>query len=61
MWYVISVHCEELRINHITPLLDNAFHLLVLVAGRLYWGLQVMSSFPIRGCVLKACFERGIF
>jgi hypothetical protein len=27
----------------------------------LYWGLQVTSSFSICGCVLKGCFERGIF
>ena len=40
---------------------DNAVRLLVLVAGILYWGLQVMSSLSIRGCVLKGCFERGIF
>jgi hypothetical protein len=40
---------------------DNALHLLVLVVGRLFWGLQVMSSFAIWGCVLKGCFERGIF
>jgi hypothetical protein len=40
---------------------DNALHLLVLVAGRLKWGLQVASSFSIWGCVLKGYFERGIF
>ena len=38
---------------------DNALHLLVLVAGIFYWGLQVTSPFSILGCVLKACFERG--
>ena len=40
---------------------DNALCLLVLVAGRLYRGLQVTSSFSILGCVLKGCFEGGIF
>ena len=40
---------------------DNALHLLILVAGRLYWGLQLTSSFPIWGCILKGCFERYIF
>ena len=40
---------------------DNALRLLVLVTGRLHWGLQVTSSFFIWGCVLKGCFERGIF
>ena len=38
-----------------------ALRLLVLVAGRLYWGLQVMSSFSMPGCVLKGHFERGVF
>ena len=36
---------------------DNALHMLVLVAGRLYWGLQVTSSF----CNLGLCFEEGLF
>ena len=40
---------------------DNALRLLVLVAGILYWGLQMKSSFSIWGCILKGCFERGIF
>ena len=40
---------------------DNALRLLVLVEGTLYWGLQVTSSFSIRGCVLKGCFEKIIF
>ena len=40
---------------------DNALCLLVLVAGGLNWGLQVMSSFSIWGCVWKGCFERGIY
>ena len=40
---------------------DSALRLLVLVAGRLYWGLQVKSSFSIWGCVMKGWFERGIF
>jgi len=39
---------------------NNALRLLILVAGRLYWRLQVASSFSIWGCVLKGCFERGI-
>ena len=39
---------------------NSAIRLLVLVAGILYWGLQVTSSFSIRGCVLKSCFERYI-
>ena len=40
---------------------DNALCLLVLVAGISYWGLQVTSSFSIWGCIMKGCFERGIF
>ena len=41
--------------------IDNALRLLVPVAGRSYRGLQVTSSFSLRSCVLKGCFERGIF
>ena len=40
---------------------DNTLRLLVLVVGRLYWGLQVMSSYSIWGCALKGCLEGGIF
>jgi hypothetical protein len=40
---------------------NNALRLLVLVTRRLYQGLQVTSSFPIWGCILKGCFERGLF
>jgi hypothetical protein len=40
---------------------DNVLRLLVLVVGKLYWGLQVTSSFSIWGCILKGCFERGTF
>ena len=41
---------------------DNTLRLLVLVACILYQGLQVMSSsFSMWGCVLKGCFDRGIF
>jgi hypothetical protein len=41
---------------------DNALHLLVRVVGKLHWGLQVTtSSCSIWGCILKGCFERGIF
>ena len=40
---------------------DNALRWLVFMAGRLYWGLQVTSSFSIWGCDLKGCFERRIF
>jgi hypothetical protein len=39
---------------------DNALCLLVLVAGKLYWRLQVTPSFSSWGCVLKGYFERGI-
>ena len=44
-----------------TSCIDNALHLLVLVACRSYRGLQVTSSFSLWSCVLKGCFERGIF
>jgi hypothetical protein len=63
IWYMFLMQCKELRIDHLPLLLciDNALNLLVLVAGKLYWGLQVKSSFSIRGWGLKGCFERGIF
>ena len=47
--------------NSSTSCSDNALHLHILVAGRLYWGLRETSSFSIWGCVLKGYFERGIF
>ena len=40
---------------------DNALRLLVLVLGKLYWGLQVTSSFSICGCILKGWFGGGTF
>ena len=65
MIYMVRVFNTLWRIknqpSNFTSCSDNALRLLVLVAGKLYWGLQVMSSFSIWGCVLKGCFERGIF
>ena len=63
MWYMFPVRYEELRINHLPLFLcsDNALRLLVLVASKLYWALQVTSSISIWGCVLKGCFKSGIF
>ena len=65
MNYVVHVSSTMWRIknqpSNSTSCSDNALRLLVLVAGKLYWGLQVTSSFSIWGCVLKGCFERGIF
>ena len=52
---------SENRPSNSTSCSDNALRLLVLEVGRLYRGLQVTSSFSIWGCVLKGCFERGIF
>ena len=31
------------------------------LTGKLYWSLQVTSSFSNWGCILKGCFVRGIF
>ena len=49
MNYMVHVSCTMLRIkNHpcnCTSYSDNALHLLVLVAGKSYWGLQVTCSF----------------
>ena len=65
MNYLVHVLSTMWRIKNQQPnsnsCSDNAIRLLVLVAGRLYWRLQVMSSISIRGCVLKGCFEKGIF
>ena len=47
--------------SHSISCSDNVLRLLVLMAGRLYWGLQGTSSYSIWGCVLKGCFERGIY
>ena len=55
MWRIKNIPCNS------TSYSDNALRLLVLVVGILYWGLQVMSSFSIWGCVLKGYFERGIY
>ena len=65
MDYVVCVSSTTWRVknqpSNPNSCSDNALRLLVLVVGRLYWGLQVMSSFSIRGCVLKGGFKRGIF
>jgi hypothetical protein len=64
-FYMIHVSSTMWRIknqpSNSTSWSDNTLRLLVLVAGILYWGLQVTSSFSIWGCILKGCFERGIF
>ena len=64
-FYMIHVSSTMWRIknqpSNSTSCSDNALHLLVLMMGILYWGLQVTSSFSIWGCILKGCFERGIF
>ena len=61
---MFSVQCE-VRIknqpSNSTSCSGNALRLLVLVAGRLHRGLQVMSTFSIWGCIFKGCFERGMF
>ena len=65
MNYVVHVSSTMWEIknqpSNSTSFSDNALHLLLLVAGILYRGLQVTSSFAIWGCFLKGCFERGIF
>ena len=63
MNYMVHVSSTIWRIknqsSNSTSSSDNALRLLVLVAGKLYWGLQVTSSFSIRGglfwerCILK--------
>ena len=65
MNYMVHVSSTMWRIknqpSNSTSCSDNALCLLVLVVGRLCWGFQVTSSFSIWGCVLKGCFERGLF
>ena len=63
IWYMFPIQCEELRINHLTSLLVmtvSALRLLMLVTCKVYWRLQVTSSFSIRGCIWEGCFGRGI-
>ena len=49
---MFPIQCEESRINHLNPkpCSDNTLCLLTLVPSKLYWGLQVTSSFSIWGC-----------
>ena len=65
MKYMIHIFNIMWRIknqpSNSTSCSENAVRLLILVTGRLYWELQVTSSFSIWGCVLKGCLERGIF
>ena len=65
MNYMVHVSSIMWRIkkqpSNFTFCSDNALRLLVLVVGKLYWGLQVMSSFSNWGCGLKGYFGRGIF
>jgi hypothetical protein len=57
MNYMVYVSSTILKIknqlSHSTSCSDKTLHLLVLVVGRLYWGLQVPSSFSICGCILS--------
>jgi hypothetical protein len=65
MNYMVHVSSSMWKIknqpSNSTSCSDNALHLLVLVAGRVYWGLQVTSLFSIWCYVLKGYFERSIF
>ena len=65
MDYVIHVTNTMWRIKNqafnSTSCIDNALGLLVLVSGRVYWGLQVTSSFLVWDCISKGCFGRGMF
>ena len=65
MKYMVHVSNTMWRIknqpSNSTSCSENGLRLLVLVAGQLYWGLQVLSSFSSWDCVLKSYFERGVF
>ena len=48
MWRIQNEPCNSTSYSH------SALRLLIVFAGRFYWGLhQVTSSFSIWGCVLK--------
>jgi hypothetical protein len=49
------------RPSNSTSCSDNAPRLLVLVVGKLYWGLQLTYSFSIWGCISKGYFEKVYF
>jgi hypothetical protein len=65
MNYIVHVSSIVWRIenqpSNSTSCSGNAPRLLVLVVGRLYWELQVTTSFSIWGCVMKGIFGIGIF
>ena len=63
IWYMFPVQCEVTKINYLTLLLVMTMpsECWFLVARKLYWGLQVTSSFSIWDFVLKGCFEISIF
>ena len=61
---MFPVKCEGLRTDHLIPLLIVTMPYacwFLWPVGKVYWGLQVTSSFSIWGCILKGCFERCIF
>ena len=59
----LLVRCEEPRINHASNSTcnDNTLRLLVLVRRRLYWRLQVTSSFLTLGLHFEGFFLREVY
>jgi hypothetical protein len=64
MWYMFSIQCEESKINHFysTSCGDSALRLLILVAGRLYWGTSSdVFIFNLGSHFERSFWERCIF
>ena len=63
--YMVHVFSVMWRIknqpSNFTSCSDNALRLLVLVAGIVYWGFQVIVFIFNLGCIVKGCFKRGLF
>ena len=62
---MFSLQCEELRMNHLTPLLVVTMP-YACSTWLLWWAHYIEDfkqclHFQFWGCVLKGCFERGIF
>ena len=60
---MLQVQCEELRINHLTLLLVVTMPYACWFLCRAYYieDFKWHLHFSLWGCVLKGCYERGIF
>ena len=62
-WIMFSVQCEEIRLDHLALLLavTMPYTCWFLWHANSIEGFKWRLQFGIWGCVLKGCFERGIF